>query len=501
MKNYQDWLSNNFGVHFIFLIIFVMAWSSPVPSKNEFLYLLLPQKVMNPSFLLNDWFFSIVDRSHYIFNLFVAPFTLALPIDILGWGGRIFCWILTIIGLLCIGEKFLIPLWMVSLSIILWLVYGQSIVAGGWIIYSFEAKCIAYVCLLFSINTFLIKKDLLASILLGLTFSFHPSVGMFAILSFGLTLIAIRYPLNSLLKFVVLTFLFSLPGLIPLTQTVFAGAGLSMQDAKFLALIHQPFHMDPLQFEKRSILTLYILLLFNLLYFKENKSKLVFKLLTWFELFLCMFFTIGIACRSAKIYSFLVILPFRLFPIFTPFFFFLRLMHAYHYRKTISFSPAILLIGFVSLLCLNNPFAALADQVRHKHYSWKISNKNLKDNNITQTFKWISQNTPEGSVAILPPWRPDSWYTTNRAQIACWHYFPYDHRYAQWRERIESLIGKIDSRPSYDQMEARYNSLTSIGIDSVIKKYGGDYLVSKAKYSFPVLFDSGTYKIYLLKRV
>ena len=50
-------------------------------------------------------------------------------------------------------------------------------------------------------------------------------------------------------------------------------------------------------------------------------------------------------------------------------------------------------------------------------------------------------------------------------------------------------------------MEIHYNQLTEKDIRSIVEKYGGDYLVSKGGYSYPILFDSGTYKVYSLKKV
>jgi hypothetical protein len=44
-----------------------------------------------------------------------------------------------------------------------------------------------------------------------------------------------------------------------------------------------------------------------------------------------------------------------------------------------------------------------------------------------------------------------------------------------------------------------YNHLTTTDIASLMEEYGAAYLVSSARYGYPVLFNSGIYKIYSLR--
>src|SRR4030095_10305304 len=105
-----------------------------------------------------------------------------------------------LIALLQLGRRFEIPVWMISLSIFLWLLYQQSLVGGEWVLGTFEAKCIAYIFLFFSLSELLKGRDVLGSILLGLCFTFHGVVGMWALLAVGLTVLFLRYPAARLAK-------------------------------------------------------------------------------------------------------------------------------------------------------------------------------------------------------------------------------------------------------------------------------------------------------------
>jgi hypothetical protein len=51
-----------------------------------------------------------------------------------------------------------------------------------------------------------------------------------------------------------------------------------------------------------------------------------------------------------------------------------------------------------------------------------------------------------------------------------------------------------------EQMIAHYNQLTATDIEVIKEKYGAEYLITSAKYSYPALFNSGSYKVYSLKR-
>jgi hypothetical protein len=494
MPNFKD----NFLLHLALLFLGVAilhGW--PVPGGNEHPYLLLPIKQWNPNYLLNDWTLSEPWHTHLVFNIVLAPLTPLLPIEILGWLGRIASWSLIIIALLRLGRHFRVPLSMITLSLFLWLLFGQSIVGGEWIVGGFEAKTVSYACLLFSLEGLLRKRDIYASILLGIAFSFHPTVVFLCGLAIGLSLIVLQYPLRRLLTMALSATLFALPGVISLLPIVFGNGGGSAEDWKFFVLIRSPHHLDPFSWPKRDIAFLYVLMLFNVLHSLHNKHDKKIAFFISFQIFLCIFFSLGLLASLTENYGFLKLTPFRLFPLFTLLFFFFHLMNAYHYSPSINLRPALVLVGFLALLCFSNPIGVFMDRVSETYTIW-----NDQNDDIQQAFKWLSRNTPNGSIAILPPWRRDSFYVAQRAHIAQWYAVPVD-RLSEWRTRIAAMVGHnwphLPGKLWSEKMELAYNKMNGQDIEALVDKYGGEYLVSKSNYMYPVLFDSGTYRVYALK--
>lgn len=487
-------LTNNIyaNIACLFVIFFVLE-AGPVPSGNESLYLSALVKQWNPDYLLNDWTLSGPQFDKMVFNAVFGSLSLFLPLEMFGWICRISCWILLLIALYRIGKHFKIPIWMITLSILLWQLNGQSLVGGEWMIRGFEAKTVAYVLLLFSLSGFLENNTILPSIFLGLSFSFHPSVGMWGILAAVPAMIVSRYRVRTLLQVIGLVSLGCLPGLIPLLIWIFQGVGLSESELRYLSLVAAPWHLDPASWIKRDILWLYVLFLFNWMHYRTVREDESIRFLFFFQTLLCVVFSLGLMARITENYGFLKFLPFRLFPLFTLLFFFWHLMSAYCQRAQVKQTAGFVIVGFVAILSLQDPVGALVDQARNNYRSW------TKKDHAYEAFEWIAENTQNGDIVILPPWYNKSFYLAQRAQIAQWGQMRTD-RVGEYRDRIESLIGEIrdmDAGGALSQYNRHfYFTLTEEDIADIVMKFNAAYLVTKGDYEYPMLFESGTYKVY-----
>jgi hypothetical protein len=487
----------NFAVLFAYLFV-LNREGAYVPSNNESLYLLQLAKFWNPNILSNDWTFAGPLFTHFVFNLIFGPLTRLFSLEVVGWIGRILSWSLILFALFRLGRHFRIPLWMITASILLWLFYGQSIVGGEWVLGTFEAKCIAYALLFFSLNGFMQQKLIWPSVLLGLAFSFHPVVGLWGALAVGFSLIVLRHPFASLTKIGCYTTLFALPGLIPLVMTL---RGPDSSEAlRFVSLVVIPYHLDPFYFasSKLFLLLLGMLLCFNWLQFRLESKSDALRFLIFFQVFLGLFFIIGFLARFAENYELLMLMPCRLFPVVLPLFFFFHLSSALHHSSSIKMGKSLVMIGCLALVMFGNPVDIVVNTVK-KHYSmWTRQEEDWE-----KAFKWVAKNTPSNSIIISPPWRGESFYLSQRAQIASW-WIPRFDRLTEWRERLESVAGNVSSvRPGTTQarmehMAAHYNQLPPTEIASLVAKYGAEYLVSSTIYGYPVIFQSGTYKVYSL---
>jgi hypothetical protein len=493
----KDAFPLNFALLFTYVLI-LNREGTFVPGNNESLYLLQLAKFWNPNFLSNDWTFSGPLFSHFVFNLIFGPLTLLFSLEVVGWVGRILSWSLILFALFQLWRHFRIPLWMITASILLWLFYGQSIVGGEWVLGTFEAKCIAYALLFFSLNGFMQQKLIWPSILLGLAFSFHPVVGLWGALAVGFSLIVLRHPFARLTKIGCYTTLFALPGLIPLVMTF--GGPDSSEALRFVSLVVIPYHLDPFYFasSKLFLLLLGMLLCFNWLQFRLESKSDALRFLIFFQAFLGLFFIIGFLARFAENYELLMLMPCRLFPVLLPLFFFLHLSSALHYSSSIKRRRGLVMVGCLALVMLGNPVGIFVETVK-KHYSmWTRQEEDWE-----KAFKWVAKNTPSNSIIISPPWRGESFYLSQRAQIASW-WIPRFDRLTEWRERLESIVGDVSGvRPEttkarMEHMVAHYNQLTATEIASLIEKYRAAYLVSSANYSYPIIFHSGIYNVYSL---
>jgi hypothetical protein len=501
MLKLKDAFFLNFALLFAYVLI--MNREGPyVPSNNEFVYLPYLAKLWDADFLSNDWTFSGPLPSHLVFNLLFGPLSLLFPLEVIGWIGRIFSWSLILTALLRCGRHFRIPLWMVTVAILSWLFYGQSIVGGEWVLGTFEAKSIAYALLFFALDGFVRQRVILPWILLGLAFSFHPLVGLWAMLAIGLSLLILGYSTDAIIKFACYTALFALPGVIPLLLTSFGGGSESAEVWKFITLVVIPYHFDPFYFggSKLLLLLLGLMLGFNYLHYRLGGKSPVLQFMITFQAFLGFFFILGFLLRFTENYQLLVLMPCRLFPVLLPLFFFFCLMSALcHYSSTKS-GKGLILAGFLIVTALGNPVNLLVDRVIRYYDLWTRQEENVKT-----AFKWIAENTPANSIVISPPWRGDSFYLTRRAQVASW-WLPRFDRLAEWRERLELLAGDLSSvregttKARMEHMTSHYHQLTATDIASITEKYGAEYLVSSAGYSYPVLFESGIYKVYLLRK-
>jgi hypothetical protein len=492
--------ANNLSLNLVFLLLIVfLLEGTPIPSVNECLYLLLPLKQWNSNFLLNDWTLTPVWYNHLVFDSFLAPFTAVFSLQMIGWCGRIACWILGLLAIFRVTSHFQIPRWMTSIAVCLWLIEGQSIAGGEWLFGTFEAKDIAYPLLLLSLDGFIRGRPTMAAILLGFSFSFHPAVGMWGALSVGLTLIAMGTSVRKLSSIIGCVFLCSLPGLIPLFIEMHQDAAHTMADWKFLTLVRMPHHLDPLSWPARSILLMHIMLLFNWFHWRTNKESQALRWLVGFQIAAAVFFDGGILARILGRYDLLNLMPFRLFPPIVMLFFFLSVFHAYYNSNRRTVTPLAAGLGLLALLGLKDPVGVLADKSRETYKSWRAPKDDL-----AKTFEWLSKNSPNGKVVILPPWRADSFYLAQRAQVANWQAVPVG-RAREWRERMEAMTGKdweqTRGESLLQKMEQSYALLTLAQIRDMAAKYNCSYLVSNSDYPLTTLFRSGTYKIYLLEEL
>src|SRR5580658_8594723 len=446
-----------------------------VPGGNENTYLLYVYKAWHPDFLATDWTFQEPTAGHPVFNRLFGWPTLFISLELLGWIGRFGCWTLTFIALLRIGRQFRLPLWIVTGTILIWLFERQAWVATEWIIGTFEAKTVAYVCLLFAIDSILRKRLVLPAILTGLTFTFHSEVGLWGGAAIGLAF-ATMHPWRKTLLFAAIAVIFAAPGVITALPLAMAQRGLSATEARFMVTTELSFHLDPATYGTGKIALLLLMLGFNWLHARANPADEKLRFLVRFQLFTALFLVMAIGLRAIGQFSLLISFPSRVFAVVILLFFLWHVCAAFLYRREMRRSVALTALGIFIVLCIPSPIMKLESLAADQLPKWRAHQDDFRDAAL-----WVRDNTPATTVVIAPPWRNDVFYVTRRPLIAAWHTPRFDAM-GDWRRRIEALVGDVsaidpeENRAGLMDERSRdfYAHLSELDLATIARTYYGD---------------------------
>jgi hypothetical protein len=471
--------SKNFSFTFLLLAIFAFV-GKPVPSGNEPVYLLRLVKIYQPNFLSNDFSFSTTASEHWLYNHILGFLPLICEVEIFAWFGRITVWFVLLLAVFRLAKHWEIPNWAVTVSIFVWLALGQTIVNGEWIFGGFEAKNIAYICLLFSLDFFIKKREIVASILLGLSFSFHPAVGLWAILAVGIAIVFERYNLKLILQVVAITGLLALIGAVNL----FGETNATTDDWKFFVIERAPEHLDPFYWLIKGFVVAALMFIFC---FLVNWNSFLKKFLTA----LCLFFIIGLALRFFEQWQLLCLMPMRLFPVFLPLFFFFTLAKCCKEKSFSALSAFMAILIFVNLLWWQKSELLPIVQLKDNFQSWTA-----KVDGETNAYLWLRENTPDDAVCLTSPNNRNVWFYSHRSQFVSFSYPPFE-KMTEWRNRLKQIV---KDKSENEAMTVAYNNLSEAEIRKLADENRLDYLVSQMDYRFQKVFESGNWKVYELKK-
>ncbi len=474
-------IKDNFAVQFGMLFAAIFAFvGKPIPYGNEPIYLLRLVKTYQPNFLPNDFSFSTTASEHWLYNHIFGLLPIVFSIETFAWLGRISCWIILLFAIFRLAEHWEIPTWTITFSIFMWLALGQTIVNGEWIFGGFEAKNIAYICLIFSLDYFLQKREIVASILLGLSFSFHPAVGLWAILAVGIALVFERTNIKIILQVVVITGVFALIGAVHL----FGETNATADDWKFFVTERAPDYLNPFVWSIKGFGVVFWMFLFC--WFASWNS-----FLKKFLIALGVFFVIGFVFRFFEQWQLLCLMPMRIFPVFLPLFFFFTLAKCFKQKSFSALSAFIAILVFGNLLWWQKSELLPIIQVKQTFQAWT---KPIDDE--TKAYLWLRENTPNDAVCLTPPDNRTVWFYSNRANVASFSYPPFE-KMTEWRKRLKMLV---KDKSNSDEMKLNFDNLSAQELQIIIDNYHAGYLVSETDYNFPKLFESGNWKIYKLQK-
>lgn len=199
-------------------LLFGLLASAPPPDVNEAHYLAMARHHWDPSFCPQDFFLSS-GEAHGAFYFFFGGVTTLCSFSSAAWIGRLLVWGLLAWSWERLSQAVLPGRWIPLLSAALFACLLQrGHMAGEWVLGGVEAKGFAYAFVFLGLEAVVIGRWQRAWPLWGLAASCHVLVGGWAVVA-GLLAWAMsghdRPRALAMLPWLLLGFLFSLPGLLP----------------------------------------------------------------------------------------------------------------------------------------------------------------------------------------------------------------------------------------------------------------------------------------------
>jgi hypothetical protein len=492
-------LAGSMPLHIAMLLgVTFLTWGTPVPTGNEQHYLAVLQRMWDPAFLANDWTFSTSLPDRWTFDAIFGALALFLPVQAIGWGGRIACWILSSWAILRIGRRLGIPLPLAAMGTAVWLLLGQSLVGGEWMLGWFEAKAVAWVFLLFAIDGAMAGRLIRSCAFAGLAATFHPAVGVVGGASLAVAIVAMHRPVRDLWRPALAGVACGLPGLIQAGLMTLGAEPSTADDWHFLAGTFMRIHFDARTFDIGLLAALVLSVAFTLAWARWMRERPAFRLVAWMHLVPAVLFLFGLASQAAGAWNFMTLTPYRLLPVISLLSFCLFVASMGFQAMAAPVGRLAPLAAMAAFLCMPAlPPLVKADASR------LIDTWTSAPDPYEQAFEWIAANIPQGETGLIPPWRGDAVLLARRGQIAHCAMPRYD-RLAAWTGRIRDQLGDVTAEDSRDlalpwnRAKAAWKAMTSDQALRLASRYSATFLVSEAELPFAQSCRFGPVKVYRL---
>jgi hypothetical protein len=504
------------GPTLVVLAVTLVLYGNPVPRLSEELYLPIVKRVYDSSYLWGDWTFSGTFGEHWLFDQVFAPLAGAVSVSTFGWIGRLVLWPVLALLLLRVGNRFGLGPWPAALALVLWILNNQSLIGGEWIIGTFEAKTVAYACLLGAILAVTRERVPAGLALLGLTFSFHPAVGLWSGWGLGIALLALPETRWRAVRWSWLALLLAVPGIV---GALSATGDVPESIQRFVVLQAIPYHLDPFFGGKTlgplqaSLHTAVVLGMFAFNIWAERRSDhdLTQRLFLWFQYAAAVPFALAYVARSLHVWEYLRLMPLRSFPLIVPLVFFFQAVRlalaalqaegAPRRRRRRSRRAGMLgLAALVAVALLPTaPLLAAPRFVVRNVAAW------TKEDDVARAFDWVRRNTPDTTTCIVPLDRQDAFARTERPQVVNWQAIRYDEL-EEWKRRVDQLVGgrRYFAGDSWHgdlaDIRARYDGLTFEQIQRIAARYDATCVVTESRYPLQVLHRAGNARVYAVPR-
>lgn len=277
----------------IFLCVFasLLAYSAiraPVPAVNEPHYLAKAKHFWDPDWCRDDFFLNS-SNPHLVFYTTVGALTQWCSLTVTAWIARIAGLALVAAGWVAVCRRLSHTAWSPVWAAWAWLaLMAAGNFSGEWVIGGTEGKVFSYGFLLLGIAAYWDLRFLRACVCLGLTVSFHPVVGGWAVLCGGLAamwtswrpgsslfpVVGSESRMKKLALGVPLFAVFAAPGLWPAVQMLGSGTASDSYAATYnQVFVRLKHHLDPMMFSQRALLATLLLIICWLLLQRSSREE------------------------------------------------------------------------------------------------------------------------------------------------------------------------------------------------------------------------------------
>lgn len=454
---------------FIVLIAFAAL---PVPGVNETHYLTKAKHFWNPEWCKGDLFLKS-SNAHLVFFAAFGWLSSLMSLEAFAWTGRVLCWLAMAFALVRLCGVLNIDGLMSIVAITLFMLLSNRFgLAGEWVVGGFEAKSVAYMFVVISLQMFLTGRWHWFWILLGLATLFHAVIGIWAAVCFlGAKAIELFDPqrrrdfaLTQLLRsqywsialFVVMVFVAAISPILSNigTDTATISAANRIQVHQRLAH-HLVFGHFPTSHVARFGLLLLFWFLVNRMMTLQSRQRLLARFCNASLAISFCGLLLSAATESAgwieKPANFLLrfywfrfsdfAIPFGLAMLAGSAATSLFNSGARGKKNAVWFaSVSIMIAALVHSIEIRLESRPGADRASLPSYAGDLERTQQTWQNWVKACRWIAANVEEGSIFFTPiDQQSFKWYA-GRAEVACWKDAPQDAEgIVRWHDRMTQL--------------------------------------------------------------
>ena len=497
---------------------------------NETQRIPIVKHFLDPTWIPNDWFLNTPMIYQIPFNLVVAPFVAFLDADTATVLLRfiLYAWIAS--GIVALARKLeigLVPL----LPAVAAAVVIRYLAAGEWMVGHAEAKVVAYGAVLWAFSFLISNRYQGAAALLGLATTFHVLVGLYAVLTSLLFLLAHprhrRVFIKALPTSIALFLIAGGFGIFMIAQNLASKGGVdSFTDLIYIARnpdhvwppvwsnhvhLYVPAWVDRYAWVAKAVLSLSFLALIAVR--SRSRSFREFALLA---LSSTPLFVIGMLIYAYGPIGLLKYLPFRFPDVLLPFAAFLLFFGTWE-RVAIGSSNLcfgypvrrILRIGLITAagLTVLGGIQKLTSDLQIKRTAgvpWAFVHLSPEERDAT---RWIRANAPADALFLSDPWFAPFYLTAERGVLVSYRHFPQNEKdVREWHDRLAAINGGrgiLLDPPQIARKEIQdsFNSLPLRDARNLAKQYGLDYYHGPFREDWAIapIYRAGSIAVYRLR--